>query len=164
MGQKHQYHLCCCLENTSPRLALTSTSAAATGCSIPTPEELVPVSPCSCLPRGLQLFHPQVNFTSQDRACQGTFNFHSQVTSPLKNVLASALLAFTHKLPRCCLHPIRESLPLWHGFLLWHSHPALASLLLPPGATAGRPLLAWFCSLHGAVAAQLLPIGATRPA
>ena len=45
---------------------------------------------------------------SQERACKCTFDFHSQVTSPLKNVLASALLTFTHKSPRCCLHPIWE--------------------------------------------------------
>ena len=81
MCQKHQSHLCCCLDNTFPRLAFTSTSAAASGCSMPIPEEIVPVSPCSCPPRGPQLFHLQVNFTSQDRACQGTFDFHSQVNS-----------------------------------------------------------------------------------
>ena len=116
MIQDYQSHLCCHLDNTSPRLAFTSTSTAASGCSIPRLEELVPVSPCSCPPRRPQLFH-------------------SQVTSPLKNVLASALLTFTHKSLRCCLHPIREGLPLWHGLLLWRSHPALASLLLPSGAT-----------------------------
>ena len=56
----------------------------------------------------------------------------SQLT--LKNVLASAPLTFTRKSTRCWLHPIREGLPLWHGHLLC-SHPALASLILPPGAT-----------------------------
>ena len=57
MGQDLQSHLCCCLDKTFPRLAFTCTSAAASGCSMPRPEELVPVSPCSCPPRGLQLFH-----------------------------------------------------------------------------------------------------------
>ena len=90
---------------------------------------------------------------SQERAFQSTLDFHSQVsslsrsflqmhfwlslrvTSPLKNVLANALVTFTRKSLHCCLCPIRESLPLWHGFLLWCSHPALASLILPSGAT-----------------------------
>ena len=116
MGQNHQSHLCCCLNNTSPRLSFTSTSAAASGCSMPRPEELVPVSPCSCPPREPQLFHSQVNFTS-------------------KNVLASALFTFTRKSLRCCLPPTRVGLPLWYGSLLWRSHPALASLILPSGAT-----------------------------
>ena len=102
VGQNHQSHLCCCLDNTSPRLAFTSTSAAASVCSMPRPEEPVPVSPCSCPPRGPQLFHsqvnftsqeharkcsvdfhPQVNFTSQERARKCTVDFHSQVTSLL---------------------------------------------------------------------------------
>ena len=87
IGQDHQSHLCWCLNNTSPRLAFTSTSAAASGCSIPRREELVPVSPCSCPPRGPQLFHSQVNFTSQARACQSTFDFHSQVNSLSRSCL-----------------------------------------------------------------------------
>ena len=58
------------------------------------------MSPCSCPPRGPQLFHSHVNctskivlakcdfllslrshFTSQERACKCTFDFHSEVTS-----------------------------------------------------------------------------------
>ena len=103
-GQNHQSHLYCCLNNTS---------TAASGCSMPRLAELVPVSPCSCPPRGLQLFHSQVNslsrsclqvhfwlwirchLTSQERACKCTGDFHSQVTLPLKIVLTSALLTFT---------------------------------------------------------------------
>ena len=133
MGQNRQSHLCCCLDNTSPRLAFTSTSAAASGCSMPRPEELVPVSLCSCPPRGPKLFHSQVNFTSQECACQGTFDFHSQVNS-LKNVLASALLTFTHKSPRWCLHPILYGSPLWHRFLLRRSSCSY-ELILQPRAT-----------------------------
>ena len=49
-------------------------------------------------------------------------------------MLASAPLTFTHKSLHCCLHPIRERLPLWHGFLLWRSNPALANLILLSGA------------------------------
>ena len=124
------------------------------------------------------------------------FNFHSQVTSPPKNMLASALVTFTHKSLCCCLHPIREGSPLWHWFLLWRSHPAdtairchtscCAGCKLWAGfcfhvaqssfsseldtaircytsCCAGRPLWAGFGSLRGAIAAQLLLIGATRP-
>ena len=57
LSQNHQSHLCCHLDNTSTRLVFTSSSTAASGCSFPRPEELVPVSPCSCPPRGPQLFH-----------------------------------------------------------------------------------------------------------
>ena len=115
MSQLIQSHLCCHVDNTSPRLAFTSTSTAASGCSVPRLEQLVPVSPCSCPPRGPQLFHSQVNFTlknvlaqalstftrksahSQDCACKCTFDFHSKVTSPLKNMLANAVVTFTQK-------------------------------------------------------------------
>ena len=111
MGPDYQSHFCYCLDNTSPRLAFTSTSIAASGCSMSRPEELVPVSPCLCPPRGPQLFYSQVNFTSkivrakcdfrlslrshftsEERSRKCTFDFHSEVTSPLKNELASALL------------------------------------------------------------------------
>ena len=111
------------------------------------------------------------HFTSQERACKCTFDFHSEVTSPLKNVLAGALVTFTHKSLRCDLHPIREGLPLWHWFLLWSSHPALASLILPSGTTHPAaqdahcglaPALLW-CS-HPALASLILPSEATHPA
>ena len=46
--------------------------------------------------------------TSPPRPClpSATFDFHSEVTSPLKSILANALLTFTHKslhLSRTCL-------------------------------------------------------------
>ena len=184
MGQNYRSHLCCHLDNTSPRLAFTSTSTALSGCSMPRPEELVPVSPCSCPPRGLQLFHSQVNltskivlakcdfclslrshFSSQECACKCTFDFHSEVTSPLKNTLANALLTFTHKSLRCDLHPIREGLPLWHGFLSWCSRPAVVSLTLQPGAThpAAQDAHCGLGFARGTVSAQILPQGATSP-
>ena len=176
LGKNHQSPLCCHLDNTSPRLAFTSTSTAASGCSMPRLEELVPVLPCSCPPRGPRLFHSQVSFTSQERAPQSTFDFHSQVdtlwrscsqvhlwfslqvTSPLKKVLASALLTFTHKSLRCCHHPLREGLPLWYGLLLWHSHPALASSILLSGAAhpAAQDTHCWLGSACSAVSAQIL--------
>ena len=84
MGQNHQSHLCCCFDNTSPRLAFTSTSAAASGCSMSRPEEPVPVAPCSYPPRGPQLFYSQVNLTSHERAHKCTVDFNSQVKSLLR--------------------------------------------------------------------------------
>ena len=78
------------------KTTFTSTSTAASGCSMPKLAELVPVSPCSRPPRGPQLFHSQVNSLSS-RACKCTFVFHSEVTSPLENVLANALVTFTRK-------------------------------------------------------------------
>ena len=75
LGQNHQSHLCSCLDDISPRTASPSTSAAASGCSIPR------LWGCSCV----------TLLVSTKR----TADFHSQVTSPKKNVLASALLAFT---------------------------------------------------------------------
>ena len=166
MGQNHQSHLCCCLDNTSPRLAFTSTSAAASGCSIPRPEELVPVSPFSCPPRGPQLFHSQVN-------------------SPLKNVLANAPLTFTHKSThsqerafKCTLDfdsQVKSLLTSSHSGTLttvarisFVAHSSCSCKLdiatrCHTSCCAGRPLWAGFCSLRGAVAAQLLPVGASHP-
>ena len=83
----HQSHLYCCLDSTSPRIVFTSTSTAASGCSMSRPAEPLPVSPCSCPPRGPQLLP-----------------LAGQLT--LKIVLASALLTFTQKSPhlsRTCL-------------------------------------------------------------
>ena len=96
MGQNHHSHLCCCLDNTSPRLAFTSTSAAASGCSIPRPEEPLAVSPCSCPPRGPQLLHSQVNSLSRTYLQMHRWlSLASQLT--LKNVLGNAPLTFTLK-------------------------------------------------------------------
>ena len=85
--QNHQSHLCCHIDNTSPRLAFTSTSTAASGCPFPRPEKLVLVSHCSCPLRRPQLFHLQVSLSSQERACQGTSDFHSQVNTPSRSCL-----------------------------------------------------------------------------
>ena len=97
LGQSYQSHLCCHLDNTSPRLAFTSTSTAASGCSIPRLVELVPVSPCSCPPRGLQLSHSQVNFTLKNVLANALVTFTQKSASPLKIVVTSAPLAFTRK-------------------------------------------------------------------
>ena len=164
MGQNHQSHLCCCLDNTSPGLAITSTSTAASRCSMHRPKELVPVSPCSCPSRGSSSFTRKSTAPPRSYLPSATFDFHSEVTSPLKNVLASALLTFTQKslhLSRPCL----QCLPLWHRFLLWCSHPALGCLILPSGATHPAVQDA-HCRLdftRGAVSGQMLPQGSTHP-
>ena len=64
LGQNHQSHLCCCLDNTSPRPASTSTYAAASGCSRPRL-------------RG----HSCVTLVVSTKR---TSDFHLQVTLPLK--------------------------------------------------------------------------------
>ena len=148
MSQNYQSHLCCCLDNTSPRLAFTYTSAAASGCSTPRHEELVPVSPCSCPPRGPQLFHSQVNFTSQEPACQYTFDFHSQVNSLLTSSHSGRLATVART------SFVEQSSCFCELDTATRCHTSCCT---------GRPLWAGFCSLRGAVAAQLLPIGATRP-
>ena len=96
-GPNHQSHLYCCLDNTSPRPAFTSTSTstAASGCSMPR----LAVFLC-CLARVHQEDRSSSTHRSthsQDRACKCTIDFHSEVTSPLKNVLANALVTFTRK-------------------------------------------------------------------
>ena len=123
-GQNHQSHLYCCLDNTSPRPAFTSTSTAASGCSMPRLAELVPVSPCSCRPRAPQFFHSQVNslsrsclqvhfrlslrshLTSQERACKCSGDFHSQVSFTSQERVCQSTLDFhsqVNSLSRLCL-------------------------------------------------------------
>ena len=103
LGPNHQSHRCCCLDNTSPRPASTSTSAAASGCSIPRRrgrsgvallvstkrtadlhlQVTLPLKTCS---RVTIDFYSQVSHLS-GRACKCTVDFPSQVTSPLKTCL-----------------------------------------------------------------------------
>ena len=100
LSPNYQSHLCCHLDNTSPRHAFTSISTAASGCSIPRLAELVPVLPCSCPSRGPQVFHSQVNFTSKIVLAKCTSDFHSKVNFTSKIVLANAFLTFTPKSPQ----------------------------------------------------------------
>ena len=113
------------------------------------------------LAKALLTFTPKSSH-SQDRACKCTFDFCSKVTSSLKNVLTNALVTFTRKSFHRCLHPIREGLPLWHGFLLWHSHPAVASFILPSGATHPDAQDA-NCGLGFALWCSICSDTATRP-
>ena len=129
MGQNHQSHCCCCLDNIS-------NSAAASGCSMSRPEEPLPVLPCSCPPRGPQLLHSQVNFISQERARKCTVDFHSQVNSLLTSSISGKLATvaqfshcgavilllrawYCHKVPHNLLHRTptvgRVLLSLWHS-------------------------------------------------
>ena len=92
-------------------------------------------------------FHSQVNFTSQERDCQCTFDFHSQVNSLLSSS-HSGLLATVART----------------SFVVQSSSSCEleTATRCHTSCCAGRLLWAGFCSLRGAVAAQLLPIGATR--
>ena len=138
-GQNHQSHLCCCLDNTSPRPAFTSTSAAASGCFISRPQELVPVSPCSCPPRGPQPFHRKSTH-SQERARKCAIDFFIACQLTLKNVLANALLPFHHK----STHSQERACKCTVDF-----HSQVTSLLT--SSHSGRvATVAWF-SLRGAV-------------
>ena len=132
LGQNHQSHLCCCLDNTSPRPACSSASAAASGCSMPD-LEAVPVSPCLCPPRRPQTFtykspclsrrarkctidfHSQVSLLSRHaRKC--TIDVHSQV-SHLSRRACKCTVDFHSQVTSLLISPIREGSPLWHGSL-----------------------------------------------
>ena len=141
---------------------------AASGCSMPRLEELVPVSPCSCPPRGPQLFHSQVSFISQERACQGTFDFHSQVNTLSRSCLQvhlwlSLTSHFTSQERACkCTTDVHS----WVTSLLSSSHSGRLATVARTSFVAqsscsceldtalrchtscclGRPLWAWFCS------------------
>ena len=82
MGPNYQSHLYCCLDNTSPRPASTSTSAAASGRSIPRRRGRSGVTLLVSTKRTADL-HLQV--TLPLRMCSHvTVHFHSQVKAPLK--------------------------------------------------------------------------------
>ena len=151
-----QSRLCNCLDNTSPRPASTSTSAPASGCSMPRLQEVVPglqtftrksthsSKMCSQMHHCLSLAS---QLTPQERARKCTVDFHSQVTSLL-------------------LRPIREGSPLWHGSVFVAQSSCSCELDTATRchtSSIERPLWAGFCFLRGAVSAQILPHGATRP-
>ena len=114
LGPNYQSHLYCCLDNTSPRPASTSTSAAASGCSIPRRRGRSGVTLLVSTKRTADL-HSQVTLPLK-MCSQVTIDFHSKVSHlsrrahklPLtftlksatsQNMLASALLTFIHKSP-----------------------------------------------------------------
>ena len=130
-----QSHLCCCLDNTSPRPASTSTSAAASEYSMPIPQVLVP-GHLACVHQEDRRLSLASQLTSQEHAHKCTIDFHLQVNSPLKNVLASAPLTFTCKSPHCYFIPFVKTRHCGTVRFLWRSHPALVSLILLPGATS----------------------------
>ena len=85
---------------------------------------------------------------SQERACKCTFDFHSQVKSLLNPSQSGRLVtvAQTSFLAQSSCSCELDTATWCHT-----------------SCCAGRPLWAGLCSLRGAVAAQLLLIGATRP-
>ena len=174
LGQNHQSRLCCHLNSTSPWPASTSTSAAASECSIPRLREAVPVVTL---------------LVSTKR----TVDFHSQVKSPLKTCsqmhhwlsLKSPInISRTFLQVHCWLSPICHlTADFSHSGMLAHcwlgfARGAVSARILPTvlqdcvalytflrhcGAVilllwawycllrphilhAGRPLWAWFCS------------------
>ena len=82
MGPNYQSHLYCCLDNTSPRPASTSTSAAASGCSMPRRRGRSGAALLVSTKRTADL-HSQVTLPLKTYS-QVTVDFHSQATSPLK--------------------------------------------------------------------------------
>ena len=175
MGPDYQSHLCCSPDNTSPRLAFTSTSTAA---DFDFHSEVT--SPLKNVLASSLLTSLRSHFTSQERACKCTFYFHSEVTSLLKNVLASALLTITQML----LHLSRTCLQV-HFWLSLKSHFAAIFILFGKACHCGTGffcgavvllLWAWHCNhvpaqdahcelgfAHGTVSAQILRQGAIRP-
>ena len=84
MSQIIQFHLNCHLDDTSPRPASTSASAAASGGPMPGLQEAVPVvTSQDVLANALLTFTRKSSHLSR-RAHQRTVDFHSQVRSPLK--------------------------------------------------------------------------------
>ena len=75
-----QSRLCCHLDTTCTRPASTSTSAAASGCSIPRRQGHSGVTLLVSTKRTAD-FHSQVNCTSKIVLAKCTFDFHSQVNS-----------------------------------------------------------------------------------
>ena len=85
LGPNYQSHLYCCLDYISPRPASTSTSAAASGCSMPRRRGRSGVTLLVSTKRTADL-HLQV--TLPLKTCsQVTIDFHSHVDSPLKTCL-----------------------------------------------------------------------------
>ena len=169
----------------SPIISLTSAAASTTPLwDLPSPPPLLLLLDVPC-PDLKSLTLKRVSQHSQERPCKYTIDFHSQVNPlsrtclqmhrwlllasqlTLKNVLANAPLTFTHKSPRCWLHPIRKGSPLWHGCLVVVQSSCSfefdTATRYHTFCCTERSLWTGFCFLRGAVAAQLLPIGATRP-
>ena len=113
--------------------------------------------------------HSQVkSLTSQDVLANAPLTFTRKSTH-LQDVLANAPLTFTHMSPRCCLHPIHEDSPLWHGSL-FVVQPSCSCKLdtavrYHASCCPGRPLWARICSWcsHPALVCLILLSGTTHP-
>ena len=166
-------HLYCCLDNTFPRPASTSTSAAASGCSMPRRRGRSGVTLFVSTNRTADL-HSQVTF-SFETCSQVTVDFHSQFTSPLrtclqvhcdfhsqvsqlsgrackctvtftlKSVTSQDMLANALWLSLSSQSPLRMCLQVHCDF---HSQASDLAAVIVPFRT-GLPL--WHISFHGAV-------------
>ena len=164
LGPNHQSHHCCCHDNTSPRPASTSTSAAASGCWMPR------LRGCFCVTLLVSTkrtadFHSQV--TLPLKTCSRvTVHFHSQVNSPLKTCLqVHQWLSLSSQSPlKTCLQvhqwlslssesPLKTCLQV-HHWLSLTSH----CWLLPFGRLA--TVLFSLCS-HLALVILMLPLHTT---
>ena len=132
--QNHQSHLCCCLDNTSPRPAFTSTSGATSGCSIPDLKSLFLCCFAHVHQEDCRLF-TRKSTHSQERARKCTIDSSSQVNS------LSRTCSQMHHWLSLASHlsadfiPFRKARHCGTVLSSWHSHPALVSLILPSGAT-----------------------------
>ena len=147
MSQNHQSHLCCHFNNTSPRPTSTSTSAIASGYSMPRLREAVPV----------------VTLLVSTKM---TIDFHSHVKSPLKTCsqMHSWLSVTSHSPLKMCSQMHRKlslishltadfshsgGSPLWHGSLIVVQSSCSCEFhtayWFHTSCCAGCPLWAWFC-------------------
>ena len=147
LGPNHQSHLYCCLDNTSPRPASTSTSAAASGCSIPRRRGRFGVTLLVSTKRTADL-HSQV--TLPLKTCsEVTVDFHSQV-SHLSGRACKCTVTFTLKSVTPLLSSSHSGQACHCGTSLFslRSHLAHVSLILPVGATGSvrrMPTVGWVC-------------------
>ena len=123
--------------------------------------------PCSCPPRGTQIFHSQVKFTSPERACKCTIDFHSQVNFSSQERACKCTLDFHSQVTSLLTssHSGRLATVARISFVVQSSCSCEldTATRCHTSCCTGCPLWAGFCSLRGAVAAQLLHIGATCP-
>ena len=132
LGQNHQSHLLCCLDNTSPRPASTSISAVASGYSMSRLRRRSCVTLLVSTKRTVE-FHSQVtlplkmcsqmhhwfSLSSQSplkTCCKCTVDFPSQV-SQHSRCACKCTIDFHSQVTSLLISPIRKGSPLWHGSL-----------------------------------------------
>ena len=116
MGQNYQSCLNCVLDNTSPRPASTSTSAATSGCPIPRLQEAVPVvTSQDVLANAPLTFTPSQSHLSRC-TCKCTIDSYSQVNLPLKtcSLMHHWLSLTSHHEHAIQVHPQERAIQM-HG-------------------------------------------------